>query len=131
MRLALRFVLPLMLVLGGFAYAIVPLVDQLTMRWFIRDMDIRSALIANTVSEPLLEQVAVGSKAKIANFFVKITQDERLYAIGFCASPQAVPIASKLMPQDIRCDNLARFEGVGDHVLKSASGPLHVPASWY
>ncbi|MCU0812602.1 MAG: trehalose-6-phosphate synthase [Thiobacillaceae bacterium] len=126
MRLALRFVLPLMLVLGGFAYAIVPLVDQLTMRWFIRDMDIRSALIANTVSEPLLEQVAVGSKAKIANFFVKITQDERLYAIGFCASPQAVPIASKLMPQDIRCDNLARFEGVGDHVLKSASGPLHV-----
>lgn len=126
MRLALRFVLPLMLVLGGFAYAIVPLVDQLTMRWFIRDMDIRSALIANTVSEPLLEQVAAGSKVKIANLFVKITQDERLYAIGFCASPEAVPIASKLMPQDIRCDNLARFEGVGDHVLKSASGPLHV-----
>ena len=126
MRLALRFVLPLVLVLGGFAYAIVPLVDQLTMRWFIRDMDIRSALIANTISEPLLEQVAAGSKAKIANFFVKITQDERLYAIGFCASPQAVPLASKLMPPDIRCDNLARFEGVGDHVLKSASGPLHV-----
>lgn len=55
MRFALSFALTLTLVLGGFAYAIVPLVDQLTMRWFVRDMDIRSALIANTVGEPLLE----------------------------------------------------------------------------
>ena len=127
MRLALRFVLPLILVLGGFAYAIVPLVDQLTMRWFVRDMDIRSALIANTIGEPLLEQIAAGSKTKIANFFVKITQDERLYAVGYCASPQSAPLASKLLPSDIRCDNLARFETAGDrHVLRSASGPLHV-----
>lgn len=77
MRFALSFALTLTLVLGGFAYAIVPLVDQLTMHWFVRDMDIRSALIANTVGEPLLEQITAGSKAKIANFFVKITQDER------------------------------------------------------
>jgi hypothetical protein len=61
MRLSLRFVLPLILVLAAFAYAIVPLVDQLTQRWFVRDMDIRSALIANTIGEPLLEQLAAGS----------------------------------------------------------------------
>jgi trehalose 6-phosphate synthase len=126
MRLSLRFVLPLILVLAGFAYAIVPLVDQFTLRWFIRDMDIRSALIANSIGEALLEQVAAGSKAKTANFFVRITQDERLYAIGYCATPQSAPLASKLLPADIRCDNLARFETAGDHMLKSASGPLHV-----
>lgn len=126
MRLSLRFVLPLILVLAAFAWSIVPLVDQMTQRWFIRDMDIRSALIANTIGEPLLEQVAAGSKAKVASYFVKITQDERLYAVGYCASSYAVPLASRLMPVDIRCDNLARFEVAGDHVLKSASGLLHV-----
>ena len=126
MRLTLRFVLPLVLVLSGFAYAIVPLVDQLTMRWFMRDMDIRSALIANAVSGPLQEEIAAGSKGKVAGLFVKITQDERLYAIGYCASPEAAPLASKLLPADVRCDNLSRFETAGDHVLTSASGPLHV-----
>ena len=126
MRLSLRFVLPLILVLAAFAYAIVPLVDQLTQRWFVRDMDIRSALIANTIGEPLLEQLAAGSKEKTANFFVRISQDERLYAVGYCATPESPPLASKPLPADIRCDNLGRFESEGDHVLKSTSGPLHV-----
>ncbi|MDK9726272.1 MAG: trehalose-6-phosphate synthase [Sterolibacteriaceae bacterium MAG5] len=126
MRLSLRFVLPLLIVLAGFAYAIVPLVDQFTQRWFVRDMDIRSSLIANTIGESLLEQVAAGSKAKTAAFFVRITQDERLYAIGYCAAPQSAPLASKLFPGDIRCDNLTRFEGADKNLLTSASGPLHV-----
>jgi len=126
MRLSLRFVFPLILVLAAFAWSIVPLVDQLTLRWFVRDMDIRSSLIANTIGEPLLEQVAAGSKVKTANFFTRITQDERLYAVGYCAAPQAAPLASRLLPVDIRCNDLARFEAVTGHMLESASGLLHV-----
>ena len=68
MRLSLRFVLPLLLVLAGIAYAVAPLVDQLTLKWFVRDLDIRATLIANTVQEPLLEQLAAGKKAKIGAF---------------------------------------------------------------
>ena len=126
MRLALRFVLPLVVVLAAFAYAVVPLVDQLTLRWFVRDMDIRSELIANTITEPLLDQVRSASKAKIAAFFERITKDERLYAIGYCAGTSGAPLASKLFPTDIRCDNLARLESADDPLLKSGSGPLHV-----
>jgi trehalose 6-phosphate synthase len=126
MRLSLRFVLPLILVLAAFAWSIVPFVDQLTLRWFVRDMDIRSSLIANTIGEPLLEQVAAGSKVKTANFFTRITQDERLYAVGYCASPQALPLASKLLPVEIRCDGLTRFETLAGHVLESEKGLLHV-----
>ena len=33
------------------------LLDKLTLQWFMRDLDIRSALVANTVQEPLLELV--------------------------------------------------------------------------
>ena len=53
----LIFVLPLLLVLAGIAYAVAPLVDQLTLSWFVRDLDIRSSLIANTIQEPLQEQL--------------------------------------------------------------------------
>ena len=38
MRLSLRFILPLLLVLGVVAYSVVPLVDSLTLKWFTRDL---------------------------------------------------------------------------------------------
>lgn len=60
MRLSLRFVLPLLLVLAGIAYAVAPMIDRLTLSWFVRDLDIRAALIANTIQEPLQEQLAAG-----------------------------------------------------------------------
>jgi trehalose 6-phosphate synthase len=126
MRLSLRFVLPLLLVLAGIAYAIAPLVDQLTLKWFVRDLDIRATLIANTIQEPLQEQLAAGKKAKIGAFFARITQDERLYAVGYCASDQSTAVASRALPAEIRCTDLSRWEQAGDHLLSSTQGPLHV-----
>ncbi|OGS95880.1 MAG: trehalose-6-phosphate synthase [Gallionellales bacterium RIFCSPLOWO2_02_FULL_57_47] len=126
MRLSLRFVLPLMLVLAGIAYAVAPLVDQLTLRWFIRDLDMRSTLITNTIQEPLLEQLAAGKKTKIVDFFNRITKDERLYAIGYCASPTEKALVGRNLPPDIHCANLGRWVDSQDHLLPSAKGPLHV-----
>lgn len=126
MRLSLRFILPLLLVLAGIAYAISPLVDKLMLGWFIRDIDIRSSLIANTIQEPLQEQLAAGKNAKIEDFFNHLTQDERLYAVGYCTAPTETVLASRWLPSEIRCANLSRWEGVGKHLLSSAQGPLHV-----
>ena len=126
MRLSLRFVLPLMLVLAGIAYAVTPLVDRLTLNWFVHDLDGRSLLIARTIQEPLLEQLAAGKRIKILEFFNRITQDERLYAVGYCATPASRALATHSLPAEIRCSELARWEGARDHVLPSAKGPLHV-----
>ena len=61
MRLSLRFLIPLLVALALFAYAAVPLADTLMQRWFVRDLDIRSNLIANTVQEPLEDLIKTGS----------------------------------------------------------------------
>jgi trehalose 6-phosphate synthase len=126
MRLSLRFVLPLMLVLIGVAYAVAPLVDQLTLRWFVRDLDIRAELIANTINEPLQDQLAAGSRAKTLAFFNRIAQDERIYAVGYCATPTGAALASRLLPAELRCAELERWAEPGNHLLPSAQGPLHV-----
>ena len=126
MRLSLRFILPLILVLAGIAYGIAPLVDQLTLRWFVRDLDSRSTLIANTIQEPLLEQLAAGKKAKTEEFFNRITQDERLFALGYCASPSGDMLASRSLPTEIRCADLERWQQPQSHLLASSHGPLHV-----
>src|SRR5258705_955310 len=102
MRLSLRFLIPLLIALGLFAYAGVPLVDTLTTRWFIRDLDMRSNLIANTIQDPLEELVKTGNTARIAGYFQRLTSDERLYAVGLCLSDNAAPIATPTFPSELR-----------------------------
>src|SRR5690349_12511787 len=83
-RLSLRFIGPLALTLALLAYAAVPLVDKLTLRWWIRDLDIRSQLLANTMQDSLIDMMVMGDSSKIRALFTRVMQDERLYALGFC-----------------------------------------------
>jgi trehalose 6-phosphate synthase len=126
MRLTLRFLVPLLVALALFAYAAVPLVDTLTTRWFVRDLDTRSQLIANTVQEQLEEMIKSGSTARIHTFFQRLTNDERLYAVGLCLSATAMPIATASFPNELRCSNLAPYMTVGEHLLRTAKGVVHV-----
>jgi hypothetical protein len=83
-RLSLRFIAPLAVTLALLAYLLVPLVDRLTLRWWVNDLDTRSRLIANTMSEQLGDLVGQGATAKINSLFMRALQDERLYALAFC-----------------------------------------------
>jgi len=126
MRLSLRFIIPLFLALGAIAYAVVPLVDNLTLQWFMRDLDIRATLIANTVQEPLQDLIQTGNRTRLLQFFGRITQDERLFAMGFCPSAPGQPLSTPTLPAQIRCTDLEAFSGSSGHLLRTASGPLFV-----
>jgi len=125
MRLSLRFIIPLLVVLGAFAYAVVPLVDALTMRWSVRDLDSRASLIANTIHDPLIEMARSDDSRRMRDFFTRLTQDERLYAVAYCRSAEAEPIATGTLPASIRCGDLKRFAGP-DNLLRNPDGPLLV-----
>ena len=58
MRLALRFVVPLVAIITLMAYATIPLFESLDRRWATRDVEVRARLIANTFSEPLTVLIA-------------------------------------------------------------------------
>jgi trehalose 6-phosphate synthase len=126
MRLSLRFVIPLLVALAVLGYAVVPLVDQLTLRWFVRDLDIRATLVANTVQEPVQNLVRAGNRARLLQFFTRITEDERLFAVGFCPARGGEPIATPSLPQDVQCADLGRFAGSSGHILSSPHGPVLV-----
>ncbi|HSD59806.1 MAG TPA: trehalose-6-phosphate synthase [Burkholderiales bacterium] len=128
MRLSLRFIIPLLLALTAIAYAVVPLVDQLTLRWFVRDLDIRSTLVANTIQEPLQDMIQTGTPARTLKLFSRITQDERLYAIAFCDARSGRLIATSTFPESISCGGLDRQISEAKHLLPSSRGLLHVVA---
>jgi trehalose 6-phosphate synthase len=126
MRLSLRFIIPLALALAAIAYAVVPLVDQLALKWFVRDLNARSVLIANTIQEPLQALVHEGERGRAQAFFNKLTQDERLFAVGFCDGDQASLLATPNYPPVLNCKALDTFLGRQSQLLPSAKGPLHV-----
>ncbi len=126
MRLSLRFLIPLLIALGLFAYAAVPLVDTLMTRWFVRDLDVRSNLIATAAQEPLEDLIQTGSPARILGFFRRLTTDQRLYAVGLCIDNSAPPIATGAFPGELRCSTLDPYVAPGVHLLRTARGVFHV-----
>jgi trehalose 6-phosphate synthase len=127
MRLSLRFIIPLLAVLAALAYAVLPLVDDLTVQWFRRDLDIRASLIANTVQEQLVTLMRSGDNARAQQLLTRVSQDERVFGVGFCASPLAQkPISAGSLPPAVRCESLELFAEPSGHILESAQGPLLV-----
>lgn len=140
-NLSLRFVLPLGLVLALFAYAVLPLTDNLAMHWFVRDLDTRSQSLANALKEPLTEYLADEDEARILQLFDRSMQDERLYALGFCDVAGNLRYKTAGFPQQIRCPgSQVSQDGQGDrgggrpsqsdqHRVRLPQGELHVNSS--
>jgi trehalose 6-phosphate synthase len=126
MPISLRFVVPLALALAAIAYAVVPVVDRLTLQWFVRDLDARGALIAKTAQEPLVELMSEprGAKQRVLRYFERILQGERIYALGFCDAKGKLLYATAAFPATVRCNagNAAEERNV---VLRLSDGPLH------
>lgn len=125
MRLSLRFILPLLLALGALAYAVVPLADRLTLRWFTRDLDVRAVLVANSAHDPIEELARSGNPERLRAFFARLTQDERLYAVAFCPTG-GTRVATAGVPDEVRCDSLARFTTLAGQRLERPRGALLV-----
>ena len=126
MRLSLRFIVPLVLVLAGVAYAVLPVADNLTVRWFVRDLEIRANLVANTIHESVRELDQAGQPERLVQFFAKIAEDERTYAIAFCSSAAARPVATATLPSAITCADLDRFTQPEGQIIQTPTGRLLV-----
>ena len=128
MRLSLRFIVPLGLALAAIAYAVVPLVDRLTLQWFVRDLEIRATTIANAAQEPLAALVREpDARPKVMGYFERIVQDERIFALGFCDRDDKLAFATGTFPGSQLCAPAGEESQVG-HLVQHTRGPLHVAA---
>lgn len=125
LRLSLRFIVPLAAVLGLVAIAVVPLVDRFTMHWFVRDMDIRSRLIANTLHDQLVELLQQKNRVKINALLSRAVQDERLLALGYCDRNGKLLYRTPSFPESLGCP-LPTQTGEKGELLKLPQGAVHV-----
>ncbi len=128
-RHSLRFILPVALVLGLLAYAVVPWVDNLTLRWFVRDLDTRSQLLASALQNPLQEYVPLKSQKKISELFDRTVQDERLFALAFCDADGKLLYKTRTYPQTLSCLAPAGQQTLRQSMVPLPQGSVHVTES--
>jgi len=126
MRLTMRFIIPLIIAMTLLAYALLPLVDKLTLHWFTRDLDMRSQLIANTIQEPLGEFLEQGNAYRINSLMKRALQDERLFAMGFCDGQGKLLYSTPKFPEDIACPSPDSPAPEKPSILKLPSGLVHI-----
>lgn len=102
-RLQLRFIVPLFLVIAATAYLTVPLVDQLSLRWTVRDLNSRSQLIANTISENVIDTIITFDKVRLESIFNRLIADERVLGVGLCDHEGQLREKTTGFPDEIDC----------------------------
>ncbi len=127
-RLSLRFIVPLALVLSLVAFVVVPFVDNLTARWFVRDLDVRSQLLANALQEPLLEYVPQKAGRKINQLFDRAIQDQRLFAMAFCGPGGKLQYRTVTYPESLGCLTL-EGSGIRQSTMELPQGSVRVTES--
>ncbi len=125
-RLQLRFLVPLMLALVAAAYLAVPVMDQVTLRWFSRDLNSRGLLVANALSDSVSEAMESGRTSRLRPLFDRALQDERLFAIGLCSIDGKLLERTESFPQTLTCAAAEDVARKAEPRLPLASGTVHV-----
>ncbi len=126
LRLQMRFLLPLLVTLIVAATLAVPLLDQMTLRWFSRDLNSRGTLVANALSDSVADAVLAGSYTRLGPLFERTLQDERLYAIGLCSPDGRLLASTGRFPSSLSCGQAEAMAERAEPRLNLAGGPVHV-----
>jgi trehalose 6-phosphate synthase len=126
LRLQLRFLLPLVATLAAAAWLAAPVFDQLTLRWFSRDLTSRGILVANALSDSVAQAMAGGGVRRLAPLFERAVQDERLFALGLCDVNNQLVHATERFPAALTCRHAIEVAQMAQPHLALEGGAVHV-----
>lgn len=125
-HLQLRFLVPLLITMLAAAMVALPLMDQLTLRWFARDLNIRGALVANTLSDSVADALGDGKLSRLQALFERAAQDERLVAIALCSAENVNLLHTAGFPASLDCAKARELANQPNPRFDLASGAVHV-----
>jgi len=126
LRLQLRFLLPLVFTLVAAAYLALPLMDQLTLRWYTRDLVLRGSLVANALSDSVADALAHPAATQLQQLFNRAVQDERLVAIGLCSVDGRLLNRTAAFPASLTCLTAQQTAAGSEPLLRLEGGSVQV-----
>ncbi|HSW27624.1 MAG TPA: trehalose-6-phosphate synthase [Burkholderiaceae bacterium] len=132
LQLQLRFLIPLLIALVVAALVVLPLMDQLTLRWFSRDLNTRGAAVAGALADAIDDASSSGSSTRLQVLLDRAARDERLVAIALCSNKDELTRHSAAYPTSLKCADVREAGRRPDQRLELPTGAVHVglyPAS--
>jgi trehalose 6-phosphate synthase len=122
MRSALRFVLPLLVLLALVALGASAFMSQQARDWAERDLAMRAQVILAGAREGLAERLSRNEPARVGSLLEELVRDERLLGAAVCGAGERPILATKAFPRDLRCDSVGPSTGPG-----GSEGVIHLP----
>ncbi|HEX5959342.1 MAG TPA: trehalose-6-phosphate synthase, partial [Hyphomicrobiaceae bacterium] len=93
------------------ALVVAPLSSAVVQRWAQRDVELRSRLLFNSIKDQVAAGLAVAEGHDLVTFLERLTDDERLQALGYCSESGELQHATAHMPKAATCPDPARSKG--------------------
>jgi len=106
----LRFAVPLLSVIALIGIALSPAIQDVSERWFLRDVEQRSQLLYEAMKVPLERLMSEHDNARIAAFFTEISQDDQAVAFSLCDEKGRLLQSSRGLPPSFNCAAAAGTE---------------------
>ena len=126
LKFQLRFLLPLTVAVMLAAGLAVPLVDQVTLRWFSRDLNSRGTLVAHALTENIGTALSTNDPDRLQPLLGRAAQDERLVALGLCGLDGQLLQATELFPRHLSCPHFVELAQQDKPHLALTGGAVHV-----
>lgn len=125
---ALRFVLPLLLLLALVALGASAFMDRQAHRWAERDLAMRAQVILAGAREGLATRLSRGERTRAGALLEELVRDERLLGAAVCGDADRPTISTKGYPKELACQSLPPGAGGGPEtsVANLASGTVHL-----
>jgi trehalose 6-phosphate synthase len=91
--------------------AVAPLASAVVQRWSERDVELRTRLVFNSIRDQVAAGLVTATGADLVPFFERLTEDERLLALGYCTEGGRLEHATAHMPKSVSCPDPARSKG--------------------
>lgn len=100
---AVRFMLPLLVLTAGTAFVLVPLIDRLLSDWFRGDVELRAGVIATSMDETVSRLLSQTPQSALTDYLDRVSTDERLVAVLLCGADGSSLAASRNAPAWLNC----------------------------
>jgi trehalose 6-phosphate synthase len=111
--------------------AIAPLTSTVVERWSRHDVELRSRLVFNSIRDQVALGLTSAAGASLLPFFERLTQDERMLGLAFCAEGGRLEHVTRQVPASFTCSSIARTKSdtfttlrEGGHRVLASAFPL-------
>ncbi len=87
---------------------VTPLVTAIVEGWSRRDVELRSRLLFRSIEDRVENALSVGGPSGLTAYFEHLAGDEKLVALGFCDETNKLTHVTKLMPKELKCEELPK-----------------------